>query len=405
MRLLQVHNRYRLAGGEDTVVEAEAALLRTAGHIVERYERFNPEHSAASGAQMLMSPWNPASAARAKRAAREFDADVVHVHNTWFSLTSSIFPALAREGAPIVMTLHNYRMTCVNAKLLRDGAPCDLCVGASKRPGIRYRCYRDSYTASAIATLANTVRSATSAWEHVSRFVALTEFARQVFVRAGLDPGRIVVKPNFSPDPGPRAAPPSKSHDVLFVGRVESEKGVDVLLESWKRSAPPGLRLQIVGDGPLRGLLQRQYPDVDFLGWVNSSLVRRKMLQARALVFPSRSFEGQSMVILEAMAAGLPVMASDWPPIRETTKTELGRWLREPGDIDSWTEGLEIITDDSAVDAEGVAARNTYKASHTPSQALRNLESIYRSVMGVPKESDSGSLHPHVQEPSDRSDT
>ena len=169
-------------------------------------------------------------------------------------------------------------------------------------------------------------------------FRALTEFGKSIYVRAGLDASRIIVKPNFAPDPGQRAEPPSGSQNVLFVGRVESEKGVDVLLDAWKRSALRGLRLQIIGDGPLRRPLQREYPDVDFLGWVDSNVVRRKMLEGRALVFPSRSFEGQSMVILEAMAAGLPVMASDWPPIRETTRTHSADWIREPGDTDSWAK-------------------------------------------------------------------
>ena len=171
MRLLQVHNRYRLAGGEDTVVEAEADLLRRGGHTVELHEGVNSDNPFVSGCQLAVSPWNPVSAAKANRAHREFGADVVHIHNTWFSLTSSILPALARQGAPIVMTLHNYRMTCVDARLLRDGSPCDLCVGASQWPGVRYRCYRDSYTASAIAALANTIRATTKAWDHVSRFV------------------------------------------------------------------------------------------------------------------------------------------------------------------------------------------------------------------------------------------
>ena len=94
-------------------------------------------------------------------------------------------------------------------------------------------------------------------------------------------------------------------------------------------------------------------------------------------------------------------MASDWPPIRETTRTQSGDWTREPGDLGSWAEGLETITDDSAVDAEGAAARNTYNDSHTPSQGLRNLESIYRSVLAAPNERVPGPMHPPVQDSSD----
>ena len=402
MRLLQIHNRYREPGGEDTVVDGERNLLREAGHTVELFCVSNSDRPITSAAQLMASPWNPASAARVKAAVEGFEPDVVHVHNTWFALSPSVIPAIANRNVPIVMTLHNYRMTCINAHLLRNGAPCELCVGNSPWQGVRFRCYRDSLPGSFAAALTNSVRQASRSWGGITRFLALTTFARDIYVRAGLDPGRVSIKPNFVTDPGRRSDPPSKSEIVVFVGRISEEKGADVIAAAWDRAALRGLRLVMIGDGPLVEALRAHHPHVEFVGRLEHGEVRRKMMSARALVFPSRSYEGQSIVLLEAMAAGLPVLASDSPPIRETIRKPMGNWIRKPGDTESWAEGLEIISDNSAVDAEGLAARTAYEGSFTPAQGLRNLESVYQSAMVAPAHGDSDPLHPPAQDFPDR---
>lgn len=380
MRVLQIHNHYRHEGGEDTVVETEGEVLKRAGHTVELYDVSNSSNALASAGQLLASPWNPRSAARVEAAVRKFRPDVAHIHNTWFALSPSIVPAIARQGVPIVMTLHNYRMTCINAHLLRDGAPCELCVGNSPWQGVRFKCYRDSLPGSLAAALTNSVRQASRSWDAVTRFVALTSFARDVYVRAGLDPNRISIKPNFVADPGPRPGRPSQSEIVVFVGRISEEKGADVVAAAWERAAPKGLRLLMIGDGPIREPLHLRHPRVEFVGSLEREEVRRRMLEARALLYPSRAYEGQSMVILEAMAAGLPVLASDWHPIRDMIRGQGEQWLREATHIESWVEGIEMIGEDAEVDDAGSAVSRAYLSSFTPEVGLRNLEDIYTSV-------------------------
>jgi glycosyltransferase involved in cell wall biosynthesis len=390
MRILQVHSRYRESGGEDSVVDAERALLRNAGHTVELHSASNSDRPIEAAVQLLAAPWNPASAAGVKAAVDRFEPDIVHVHNTWFALSPSIVPAIATRNVPVVMTLHNYRMTCINANLLREGAPCELCVGGSPWQGVRFRCYRNSLPGSFVATLTNSVRRASGSWKQVTRFLALTAFARDIYSRAGLDPDRVSIKPNFVADPGPRPKPPSDSEVVVFVGRISEEKGADAICAAWDRARLSDLRLLMVGEGPMLEALRTRHPRVEFVGWQDRDQVRSRMLGARALVFPSRAYEGQSVVLLESLAAGLPVMASDALPIRETIRTLPGDWIRTPGDTASWAEGLRLLTDDSAVDGRGLASRHAYDESFTPLHGLRNLETIYRSVLAA-EEDQSGS--------------
>src|SRR5439155_4864981 len=124
LRVLQVHNRYRQLGGEDSVAATEASLLRDAGHAVIEHHVSNPSGGGAAAASLAAAPWNRASAREMRRAVRECEPDVAHVHNTWYTLSPSVLDALSGTGVPVVMTLHNYRLVCANAQLFRDARPC-----------------------------------------------------------------------------------------------------------------------------------------------------------------------------------------------------------------------------------------------------------------------------------------
>lgn len=360
------------------MVDAERELLQTAGHTVVPVDFENSDSSPIAGAQLVASPWNLRSALTMREIAQSTSPTVAHIHNTWFAASPSIIRTLDRSGVPVVMTLHNYRMTCIAATLSRDGRPCELCVGNNPWPGVRYQCYRGSLLASLIATSAQAATGATL--EGVDRFVALTPFASDIYVRAGLDPARIEVVPNFTVDPGPRRLPPSASDTILFVGRLAQEKGIDLFLEAWGKAAPP-MRLQVIGEGPLASQLKALYPTVEFLGQLSGEEVGQKMLSSRALMFPSQWYEGQSMVVLEAMAAGLPVMASSWPPVGQTLGGLDSDWLVSPHDQEAWANRLQLLEEGSAVDEASSSLRRQYESVHTPAQAVVRLTKLYQGVV------------------------
>lgn len=359
------------------MVEQERALLSEAGHAVIPYDTEN-RPGLAGGLQFAASPWNLSAANDARAIVETTGAQIAHVHNTWFASSPAILRTVAQR-TPVVMTLHNYRITCIAATLSRNNSPCHLCVGGSGWSGVRYRCYRNSTAASLIAHAAATMTRSTAA-RYVSRFAVLTEFARDIFEESGVPADRMIVVPNFTRDPGSRSRPPSAGDSVLFVGRLSEEKGVDVLLRAWT-IARPGLRLQVVGTGPLEQELKTEYPDIEFLGHTPASEVRARLLEARAVVFPSQCYEGQSLVLLEAMAAGLPVLASGWSPIRQTLRGVDEEWFVSPSHVHGWAERLKVLESDHAVDSAGSALRISYESTHAPAAALARLEGLYRSVL------------------------
>jgi glycosyltransferase involved in cell wall biosynthesis len=383
VKILQIHTQYRQPGGEDSVASNEAKLLRDAGHTVIEHREQNPTGPLAAGGDMLRAAWNPAAARRVRELVEFHRPDVTHIHNTWYHLSPAVFRSARQGGSPTVLTLHNYRLACANAMLLRNGKPCEQCV-SSQNPwyGVRYKCYLDSYTQSfaSASTIAFNRRRGT--WRRdVDLILALTEFARDRFIESGIPENRIAVKPNFVHDPGPRRRPLEDSDVVLFVGRLTTEKAPDVLVDAWEQ-AGLDYRLDVIGVGPLDAALrQRGVRNVNLRGQLDPATVREAMLSARALVLPSIWYEGLSMVLLEALAAGLPVIASQIGPIPEVVAPLGSEWQANPGDAGHLATRLRQLTDDAAIIAAGAAARALYERKYSAATGLTDLETVYERVV------------------------
>jgi len=379
VRVLQLHTPYRQPGGEDAVVRAEAEVLRRAGHEVVQYQVQNPPGATGAIGSLVLSPWNPRQARKVQGLAERVRPDVAHVHNTWYAQSPAVLWALRRSSVPTVMTLHNYRLVCANGQLFRDGAPCEDCVGASPWHGVQHGCYRGSMVLSVPAAGTIALHDRLRTWSRtVDRFVVLSEFAAERLVRGGLPPDRIELKPNFVADPGPRAVPAAASATVLYVGRLSPEKGVELLVEAWRELGDGPLELVVVGDGPLRERLARRPAAwLRLVGQLPAAEVRRQMLAARALVLPSVWYEGQPVAVLEALAAGLPVLGSGIGGVPELL-APLGRdWLAAPGEVASWVAALRTLADPERVELASARARALYERSFSTAAAARALEGIY----------------------------
>lgn len=386
MRILVIHNRYTQAGGEDTVVDGEVAALRVRGHDVELVEVHNTEPGNDAGAADRLAiarraVWSRESADAITQAASAFRPDVAHVHNHAYELSASIFPALAALDIPIVQTLHNYRMTCSATYLLRDGKPCELCVGSKASwQGIRHRCFRGSRSGSTM------LAGMQLAWRrgaipNVDRFIVLTEFARSIFERGGIASERLVVRPNTVRDVGFVDATRAADAPLLFVGRLEQSKGIDVLLDAWGDGIADH-RLLVAGEGPLGDQLAARTPgSVQLLGQRPRTEIDELVRSARALVVPSTWYEGFPMVVLEAFAAGTPVIASDLGALAEVVPDAVG-WRVPPRDPAALRSTLErVLGDPTPAERRGAAARTRYEQRYTQDIVMAQLEQIYADAI------------------------
>jgi glycosyltransferase involved in cell wall biosynthesis len=312
MKVLILHNRYQQRGGEDAVVAQEASLLQRNGVQVELVLVSNDQirGAAAKLSALVKTPYDRDREAWAVDLVTRLRADIVHIHNFFPLLTPAVHVGAAAAGAAVVQTLHNYRLLCANAMFLRRGRVCEDCVKGGRHNAVVHRCYRGSI-AGTLAVVQMQAQAERRIWATcVHRFIALTEFSRAKFIEGGLPPGRIVIKPNFMPSGEERSGAPQERKGGLFVGRISAEKGLRQLLLAWPASAAE--RLTIVGDGPDLPDLQAAFSDrASFLGHQGRDRIKALMAEAAFLIVPSIWYEGFPMTIVEAFAAGLPVIASD----------------------------------------------------------------------------------------------
>lgn len=390
LTVLLVHDRYLESGGEDAVFDAEGRLLEGLGHTVVRYEVHNRRTTEMSALRLgARTVWSREARREVGALAREVGADVAHVHNTFPLLSPSIYSALSASGAAVVQTLHNYRLLCPQGMLLRDGVPCEICVGKTVPwPGVRHRCYRGSAGATAAIGAMLTVHRAIGTWaRHIHAFVALSDFARDRFVAGGLPAERMHVKPNFvDPDPGPARDPKGP---FLCVGRLSQEKGVRTLLEAWRivtarraaASREEAPELIIVGDGPLASEVAaaaEALPGLRWEGRLPHDVVLERMAQARALVFPTSCYEGCPLTVLEALARGLPVIGSRIGGTIELVERARAGRLAAAGDPEDLARALEWAAG-AGGEMEDMAgnARRSFEQSFTPAASARGLGEIY----------------------------
>jgi glycosyltransferase involved in cell wall biosynthesis len=378
VRILILHSRY-LSGavsGENRVVEDEARLLTDGGHQVDVWD---PAPANAHGLRLMgtaaQAIWSTDATDRVRGLIRRSKADIVHCHNLFPVLSPAVLRAASGEGAAVVMTLHNYRLLCLPATFIRDGRVCEDCLGRTPWPGVVHACYRDSTLGSAALATSLSLHNAFHTFDRVTKYLAVSGFVRRKYVEAGWPDDRIEVKSNFAWENPKREGP---GRYFLYLGRLSPEKGIGTLVSAWRRSAA---RLLVVGDGPAAQALREGAPaNVEFRPTASPAEVPALIREARALLLPSVCYEAQPRVILEAYAAGIPVLASDLGALPEAVPPESGL-LVAPGDAGAWADAVEKLLDDRESERLGQGAWRFWRDRYSPERALQNLEDAYRRAV------------------------
>ena len=392
MKVLLLHNRYRQPGGEDRVAAVEAALLRRNGiQVVDPdFQNVVPSRNRLRQTFELVaqSAWSADSYERVRMLCEIHRPAVAHVHNFWLRMSPSVHAACRDAGVPTVQSLHNYRIACVNAVMLRKGSGCESCLGKVPWRGAVHRCYRNSFWASAAVAgmiVANRVRPTWT--REAGAFVTPSDHTRGKLLASGLPPERTFVKPNCVDDPGDPVSAPSTSDYAVFVGRLSREKGVDVLLRAWVLSKLGAYRrLVIVGDGPERAELERlagglglSSPAVTFTGALAPEAAQKLVKNSRVLIAPSIWYETFGLVVIEAFSHGRPVIASRVGALAELVTHGIDGLTTRPMDVTELSGALDQILGNARLtDTLGDNARQTFLKRYTPQRNFGELMRIYR---------------------------
>jgi len=387
MRILMIHNYYQQWGGEDESTEQELQLLQRHGHEVRLYFRHNDEiktfSSLRKGLLFFEPTWSLRSYREAKHVIREFKPEIVHFQNFFPLVSPSAYYACVESDAPIVQTLHNYRLLCPIGWFVRNGEVCEMCLTHSLWRGVLYGCYHGSRIQTASIALMLTTHRLLKTWlRKVDVYIALTEFSRRKFIEGGFPKSKIFVRPNFL-DKDPGLGGPIREY-ALFVGRLSPEKGLVTLLEAWLNL--PHVPLKIVGDGPLRPRIedyigQNELGQIELVGFVPLQRVLQYLQKALFLVMPSVWYETFGRTIIEAYATGTPVIASRLGAMADLVEDGKTGLLFNPGEPDDLTAKVQYALEHPEEMARwGREARYVFEQRYSSESAYKSLMEIYEKV-------------------------
>jgi len=388
VRILQIHNFYKVPGGECGVVEAERRLLEEHGNTVLQFAVDSREIDSMpllkQGLAFVQIPWNVGVARRLVSFVHKHRPDVVHVHNVFPLLSPSVYHALSRSGVSVVQTVHNYRFLCPNGLFYVKGKVCEACQEQSYWAAVKNCCVHESMITSALyaSAVAWGWRSGTFS-SCIDRYIALNSFSFGKLVAAGVPKDKVRVCGNFVSNFS--EAPPAKQPYALYLGRLSAEKGLKTLLAA--AGSVPELSLKLAGTGPLEADLRRAIgvpgmEHIELVGHVAGETKRRLIAEALCTAAPSECYENFPLSVVESLALGTPVIASrigGLPELIEHGQTGL---LFSPTDTESLAECLRRIvrrpTDTAAMAACALA---TARVRFSPQCHLDQLLGIYRDAM------------------------
>ncbi len=392
MRILLVHNYLRPPSGENTVFEQETELLRSKGHEVITYARHNDEIGDMKSSSKALIPFHAAWSSEAYSAisqlVRQQRPDIAHFHNVFPLISPAAYLACAKEGLPVVQTLHNYRIVCPGALLFRNNRVCKECSGMGFLPGIKHGCYRDSRIQTAGMAAIIYFHLLIGTWrKYVDLYIALSDFALSKYRELGFPSDSFSVKTNFLQNP----VKPSYA-DMgygLYIGRIGEEKGIAVLLSALRNC--PEIPFKVIGNGPIQDFLQRKIGEyglrnVEYLGALDHNQCMDCLKKARFLVLPSQCYEGVPMVLLEAMSAGKPAIVSDVGVLPLMIRDGYNGFVFSAGSVEGFAEKMKLINGNPGEAViMGKNARATFEEKYTSEINYEIVMKIYQKAIEINK--------------------
>lgn len=386
-----IHNRYQQYGGEDTVVDQEAALLKNAGHSVSFYFRSNNEVNNGLLKKLLLPVtmvWSLKTYRDISHLLRKDRPDVVHVHNTFFMISPAVFFACKRAKVPVVQSLYNPRLMCLGASLNRKGTVCEECINRRfPYPGILHKCYKKSFILSSfVATMLSIHKVVRTMNWGIDLYICATNFYRKKYIEAGLEPAKIRVKPHFVfPDPLCRISTPEDY--AIFIGRLDPEKGVLTILEAWKSLKDITLKMRAAGQlmDDVLSQKDREHLPIELIKKQGKEALADLIKKARFLIFASEGlYETFGMVLIEAFSCGVPVISSKVGVMEEIVRDHETGLFFESGNSNDLAEKVRWAYNHKKEMVDmGKNARKEFEKKYTADGNSKMLIDIYHEAIST----------------------
>jgi len=348
------------------------------------FKRLDNSKSLRNGLRVLnRAIYSSESRKKFRILLNRFKPDILHLQNIHAHLTPSIIMEANGWDLPVIWTVHDYKLVCPNSHMLIDSTKeiCEACVGGDFYHAFLKRCKKGSHLASGMATIEAYAHRSLRIKQRVQRFIAPSTFLRGKFIDAGFGPEKVRHVPYCLPD----QLFDSKLNDegyILFMGRLESIKGIYQVLEACKRVADVRLVLAGRASEPILSQLPALLPsNAVYVGMKHGEELRNLLLNCRAVIVPSLWYENQPFSIIEAFAAGKPVIASDLGGMTELVGHQQRGLLAPPGDVDALSRCMRVLTEcPQKARRMGKAARQYAAEHHSSEKHYYKLLEIYTQV-------------------------
>lgn len=404
MKVLIANNYYYLRGGCERVMFNDIQALTENGVQVVPFSAIDPlnvpsEHSGHFVRGVDIRATNPlrrmeaaAEAIHCRRTAAAFAAvldrekpDIVHCHNVYGRLTTSILTVLKSRNIPSVLTVHDYKVVCPSYLMLRDGKPCSACVDGGYYRCATYKCHKQDLAASAVYAAEAYNARLRDSYGAISAFLCPSRFIAGLLMKSGINSNRVVFHANCV---DPQAYSPTyEGSYVLYVGRLSHEKGLPTLVQAMMNT---GIPLKVAGTGPmeegLRALVAANPASrITFEGHCEGERLATLFRNAAFVSVPSEWYENAPMAVLESFAYGKPVVATRIGGIPELVLDGENGYLVPSGDRDQLRDAVCKLWADKRAQADmGRNARRSIETTYSQEQRTKSLFRIYDRLRGTP---------------------
>ena len=376
MKVFQLHNKYKFFGGEDSVVDEEAKLLRLNNHEVVQLIRDNSEELSSLKNKFYALK----NISYSKDSINILDAeilkhgvpDIVHAHNIFPLWSNSVFDFFHKKNIPIIMTLHNYRLIWDKLGLLNKNRD-------------KYGFFKDSNIKSFI--ISKLINKRNDLLTTITKFITLTEFTKQEFSEYNIPCDKLIIKPNFLSSSDNKIKSIVKKKNVIYASRISKEKGVLTLIEAFKEL---DIELDILGDGPLLKVIKKNNTNYNIRlhGNLSRDVVSKFLNNSKFSIIPSECYEGFPMSILEAFREGTLVLASNIGSIKSIIKDKYNGILFEYGNKKDLTNKINwILANPDICDQITLNANNEFKKKYSAEVNYAQLIKIYNNAIYENKKS------------------
>lgn len=377
MKIAIVNKFFFIKGGQESLMFEEAELLQNHGHQVAyfsmhhpknisdyKYSSFFVDHVELSNLGKEYNfldklkiarnfIYNHKAAANFERFLKTFQPDIIHCHGIAHQLSPSILFVAKKHNIPVVQTLHDYQLICPNYTFMLSGKNVCIehkCINSNYYNCFKYKCIKNSITASALGTLEAYFNHYTKAYTgNINKFIAPSHFLRNLVLQSGLPDEQIDYIPNFINYPE-LSDNWSNDHFFLYAGRLSFEKGLKTLLKAFKDL--PDISLKVVGTGPLENELLQYVKDhhiqnIEFTGFVDRQTLLSYLRSCEAMILPSEWYENAPMSILECFAMEKPVIGAKIGGIPEMVTPAQTGFLFTPGNVEELQTAVRQFSNNS----------------------------------------------------------